>query len=301
MERVTVSTDLSFSRMAYGFMHLVSWRLSASQCLGRIKLLLDQGITTMDHADIYGSYTCEALFGEALRLEPGLRQRMELVTKCGIQLISPQRPSTFVKHYDSTTKHVIQSVENSLMALQTDHIDVLLFHRPDPLADYADLAEAFSSLRQSGKVRYFGVSNFGVNQMHALQAHMSDMLVTNQVEASVMQLAPFQDGQFDWQHARGMVPMAWSPLAGGKVFSADSPQAVAIRTLLSSWQTDRFKGVESDTILLAWLLKHPARIVPVLGTGKDIRIQHAIHAAAVELSRQEWFQLYETALGYPVP
>jgi len=175
-----------FSRMALGFWRLAEWSLSAAELLDLVHSNLDLGITTFDHADVYGDYTCEERFGRALSLEPGLRGSMQLVTKCGIKLMSTNRPQHALKHYDTGREHIIASAENSLRVLGTDYIDLLLIHRPDVLMDPEEVAEAFAALRQSGKVLSFGVSNFSPSQFDLLASRLAFPLVTNQIEISVL-------------------------------------------------------------------------------------------------------------------
>jgi predicted oxidoreductase len=300
LEKLKITEDLELSNITYGFMNASGWNLSSKELLDHIKSVLDTGISTFDHADIYGGYVCEKLFGDAMAHDPGLRNKIEVVTKCGIQLVTDNRPDTYIKHYNSTREHVIFSAESSLRNLQTDVIDLLLFHRPDPLMHYEGIADAFHQLNKDGKVRYFGVSNFSPQQFSTLQSYLNGKLVTNQIEISTYCLDAFFDGNLDFAMEKRIHPMAWSPLAGGALFSPQDQKAIRIKEV-----ADRFvkEGMAKsvDQILLAWLLQHPAGIIPVIGTGKIDRVRSAVDSLKVEMSRQQWFELYTASLGADVP
>lgn len=299
MPRIELKPGLSLSRLAYGV-----WRLSeaadtsAQAVAGRIQACLDQGITTFDHADIYGGYSCEALFGAALRAQPGLKARMEIVAKCDIMLLSDQRPGNRVKHYDTSAAHVQASVERSLQNIGVDAIDLLLIHRPDPLLDHHALGACLDSLIQSGKVRAAGVSNFMPWDLDLLQSAMKNRLLTNQIEISLMQTRGFVDGQIAHAQRLGVPVMAWSPLGGGRLFGQD---AAALRLRPALQRVASAQGVDETAVAIAWLLHHPARIIPVLGTNDPARIARMQDALRVTLDRQTWFELYSLANGAEVP
>lgn len=299
MPRIELNPGLTLSQLAYGV-----WRLSeaadtsAQAVAGRIQACLDQGITTFDHADIYGGYSCEALFGAALRAQPGLKARMEIVTKCDIMLLSDQRPDNRVKHYDTSAAHVQASVERSLHNIGVDAIDLLLIHRPDPLMDHHALGACLDSLIQSGKVRAAGVSNFMPWDMELLQSAMKNRLVSNQIEISLMQTRGFVDGQIAHAQRLGVPVMAWSPLGGGRLFGQD---AAALRLRPALQRLASAQGVDETAVAIAWLLHHPARIIPVLGTNDPARIARMQDALRVTLDRQTWFELYSLANGADVP
>jgi predicted oxidoreductase len=281
-------------------MRLAEWGLTARELLGLVERCLDLGLTTFDHADIYGGYTCEARFGEALALAPGLRQRMQLVTKCGIKLVSANRPAHQRHIYDTGRAHILASAEASLRQLRVDDLDVLLIHRPDPLMDADEIAEAFASLRQAGKVRHFGVSNFTPDQFELLRERLPFPLVTNQIEASVLRLEPFLDGTLDQAQRLRCAPLAWSPLAGGRLFAGGEPRAERVRAALE--EVGRQLGEAAlDQVALAWLLRHPARIVPVLGTGKIERLAAAVAALELQLTREQWFAVWTASAGADIP
>jgi predicted oxidoreductase len=289
-----------FSRLALGLWRLASWDLSSAELLELIQASLELGITTFDHADIYGDYTCEELFGRALVLNPSLREKMQIVTKCGIKPVSTNRPGRSVAHYDTDPGHIIASAENSLRVLRTDRIDVLLIHRPDPLMNADAVARAFTALRQSGKVLHFGVSNFAPWQLELLATRLDCPLVTNQVELSVMNLKVLHDGTVDQCQRLGISPMAWSPLGGGRLFHDNTEQAVRLRRALSE-VGDTLGSASMDQVALSWILTHPARIVPILGTGRIDRIEKAVQAEALKLSREQWFTIWSASTGGPIP
>lgn len=289
----------SFSRIVAGIMRLREWGMDTAALLDFIYQCLDLGITTFDHADIYGSYEVEELFGQALAAEPSLRERIELVTKCGIQLVSPNRPQTHIHHYDTGREHIIASAERSLRNLRTDTLDLLLIHRPDPLMDADEVAAALTALLAAGKVRHVGVSNFTSRQFELLQSRLDAPLVTNQIELSVLYLAPLHDGTLDLLQQRRVPPMAWSPVAGGRLFSPSDDRARRVRATLETIGGDI--GASVDQVALAWLLRHPARVLPVLGTGKIERLREAAAAEHITLDRQQWFAVWQASAGHEVP
>ncbi|RMG81914.1 MAG: aldo/keto reductase [Bacteroidetes bacterium] len=290
-----------FSRLVFGTMNWGVWgaNLSAREMLSLIHKSHDLGVTTFDHADIYGHYTTEGTFGEALARNPSIRQNLQIVTKCGIRLITPNRPFNRVHSYDTSRRHILLSVENSLRELHTDYIDLLLIHRPSPLMDPDEIAEAFEQLKKSGKVLHFGVSNFTPAQFNMLQSRVP--LVTNQVEASAIHLAPFLDGTFDQCLEKRIKPMVWSPLGGGKIFTdSDDPRNARIRKIAAQIGA-RHGDFSLDQVLIAWLLKHPAGILPVVGTSKFERLAAAVGAQKLEMTDEEWFEIWIASTGKPVP
>lgn len=289
-----------FSRIVLGVMKWGAWgkQLDTQAMLRLLEESLELGITTFDHADIYGAYTTEAEFGEALKKRPSLRQEMQLVTKCGIKMRTPNRPHHKVKSYDTSIEHITWSVEKSLKNLNTDYIDLLLIHRPDPLLNPDDVADTFTSLKTHGKVLHFGASNFSPSQFDVLNSRIS--LVTNQIEASLLHLNPFLDGTLDQCLLHRFKPMAWSPLGGGSIFT-DSTNANAHRVLaIAQEMVAQRTETTVDQILLAWLLMHPAGILPVLGTANIDRIKAAVKALDTALTREEWFELLQASMGKEV-
>jgi predicted oxidoreductase len=300
MERIKIAEDMTYSRIIHGMWRLADWKQSKEETLDLIQHNLNQGITTFDHADIYGSYTCENLFGEALSLQPSLRVQMEIVTKCGIVLPSKNRPEHKTHHYNTSEKHIFTSVENSLKNLKTDYIDTLLIHRPDPFMDGEAVASAFTKLKEEGKVRHFGVSNFKNHQWNMLQSFLPFPLVMNQLELSAYNLENFDDGTLNLCQEERVAPMAWSPLAGGKVFTSNDDKAVRLRDTLSKVKEEI--GAEGiDQVLYAWLLTHPAKIMPIVGTGKKVRIDSAITALNLKLNHDQWFEILQSSMGHDVP
>jgi predicted oxidoreductase len=269
------------------------WNNVSSETVERlIKTSLDCGIDTFDHADIYGDYNNEKLFGDVLKRNSSLVKQMKLITKCGIKLMSSKKPGHRIKHYDTSKKHIVASVENSLQVLGTDHVDVLLIHRPDPLMNALEVAEAFTALKMEGKVLYFGVSNFTSSQFDLLQSFLSFPLVTNQIELSLFHPNAFFDGTVDHLYKHRVSPMAWSPLGGGKWMNGEVIDKV--KTL-----QQKYHASESQ-LLYAWLLKHPAGILPVLGTTQPDRIKESISSLQINLDQQDWFEMLKFATGKDV-
>ena len=296
MQRVQLTKDLSFSRIIHGLWRLSDWNMSDEEVVKLIEDCLDAGITTFDHADIYGDYTCEKKFGDALALKPALRKQMEIVTKCGIKLVSDNRPGHSIKSYDTSKEHILASVNQSLKNFQTNYIDVLLIHRPDPFMDPSQVAEAFTQLKQEGQVRYFGVSNFKRSQFKLLLSYMDFPLITNQIELSAYHLENFEDGTLDLCQEEKISPMAWSPLAGGEIFNSKDERAKHLRSKLELIAADiGAQGI--DEVLFAWLLSHPANIMPIVGSGNFKRIESAIRALDLTLTRDQWFDILQVAMG----
>ncbi|NGQ95195.1 aldo/keto reductase family oxidoreductase [Brevibacillus sp. SYP-B805] len=299
MEREKLQEDLEFSRMVYGMWRLAEWNMTTKEIIARIEGCLELGITTFDHADIYGNYTCEERFGEALAQQPALRERMEIVTKCGIRLVSPHRPANRIKHYDTSKEHIIQSVNQSLKNFRTDTIDLLLIHRPDPLMNPEEVAEAFAELKKEGKVRHFGVSNFLPSQFDMLQSYLDVPLVTNQVEVSVAHLNQFDNGTIDHCLRNRIKPMVWSPVAGGRLFSSDEERYIRLRGTLSAIAKE-VNAASIDQVMYAWILQHPATMLPIIGSGNFERVTSAVQALEIKLTRQHWFEIWRSSLGRDV-
>ncbi|WP_174802196.1 aldo/keto reductase [Martelella limonii] len=296
MQRIDIAKDLSFSRLVYGM-----WRIGESDTApaaveAKIEACLAQGITTMDNADIYGGYTAEAVLGGALKASPSLRDRIEIVTKCGIVAPVGRHQAARVKHYDTSAAHIRASVEASLKDMATDHVDLLLIHRPDPMIDPEETGRVLDDLVAEGKIRAAGVSNFRPHDFTLLQSNMETWLATNQIELGLLATDAFTDGDLAFLQERKLPVMAWSPLGGGRLFAEEGkPLRAALEAI-----GKRF-GVDASAVAIAWLLKHPAKILPVLGTNNLDRIGAISDAEKVELDRQDWFALFETARGYDVP
>lgn len=294
-------SDVKMSSLAWG-----AWRIletgaasALDQTVSVLSAAHEVGMTTIDTADIYGDYEAEAALGDALSAWGRPRGGYELVTKCGIKLLSGNRPDHQVKHYDSSAGHIQASVEASLKALQTDYIDVLLIHRPDMLMDADETGKALDSFVKSGKVRRVGVSNFNPSQWDLLQSRMSERLLTNQVECSVAHLDPIHDATFDHAQQQGVRPMIWSPLAGGQLFSGQDEKAVRLRAILQEIAAEQDVS-DIGIIALAWVLKLPVQPHVIVGTNSVSRVQSYAQAGDISLSRQQWYRIYEASLGHEV-
>jgi len=296
MDRIELTSDLSVSRIVYGM-----WRIgddtdtSAKHVQAKIEACLAQGITTLDQADIYGGYTAEAILGEAFKASPSLRDKVEIVTKCGIVAPAGRHSAARVKHYDTSADHINASVEASLRDMATDHIDLLLIHRPDPMMDPDETGAALDEVVASGKVRSVGVSNFRPWDFSLLQTHMENELVTNQIELSLAETSPFTNGDLAYLQERNLAVMAWSPLGGGALMTAGGALADTMGKIAQD------QRVDSAAVAIAWLLRHPAKILPVLGTNNLQRIATISQASKVVMDRQTWFELYTLAKGHEVP
>ena len=293
------SHDPGFSEVAAGLWRLPSWNLTAPELARWTHAVADLGVTTIDLADIYGGYTVEESFGAALREAPGLRDRLEVVTKCNIKLVNERRPKHTRHVYDSSAAHIVESAENSLAMLGTDRLDTFLLHRQDPLMDPGEVAKAFTALAESGKVRTFGVSNFTPSHFAMLASWLPMPLVTHQVEASALCLDPFQDGTFDQTMEHRIRPMAWSPLAGGRLFTGDDERTVRVREALS--RVGKESGLTEAGAAFAFLARHPSGIVPVTGSQSLERIAEAKAAMSTELSREQWFEIWTASTGASLP
>ncbi|PKD43793.1 aldo/keto reductase [Rhodohalobacter barkolensis] len=286
------------SHLIAGMMRLNDWNLTITQRIDFIEKCIDLGITTFDHADIYGAYTNEKLFGEALKERPDLRDQIEMISKCGICLTTENRAAHKIKHYDTTPDHINSSVEKSLQNLQTDYLDLLLIHRPDPLMDAAELADCLMNLISDGKILHIGVSNFTTAQYELLQSKLDVPLVTNQIEFSLLHLNPIYDGTFDQAQKLNFSPMIWSPFAGGRIFHEESGVAGRVRHHLEEMH-QKYQA-DIDQIALAWLMTHPSNPLPVLGTGNVDRLKSAVSATEINLDRQDWFKLLKASRGHDV-
>ncbi|MDZ7321164.1 aldo/keto reductase family oxidoreductase [Kosakonia sacchari] len=285
-----------FSRFVMGYWRLMDWNMSPQQLVSFIESHLDLGVTTVDHADIYGGYLCEAAFGEALKLAPHLRTRMEIVSKCGIATTA--KPEHALGHYITERDHIIRSAEQSLVNLATDHLDLLLIHRPDPLMDADEVAEAFLHLHQSGKVRHFGVSNFTPAQFSLLQSRLPFTLSTNQVEISPVHQPLLLDGTLDQLQQLRIRPMAWSCLGGGRLFNDAAFQP--LRDELAR-VAQELNAETIEQVVYAWVMRLPSAPLPIIGSGKIERVRSALGALNLQMTRQQWFRIRKAALGYDVP
>ncbi|MGD1957694.1 MAG: aldo/keto reductase family oxidoreductase [Fulvivirga sp.] len=290
---------MDFSPLIIGAMRLGKWgvNFNTNEYESFINGCLDLGFDTFDHADIYGDYTTEAEFGAVLKKSPSLRKRIKLITKCGIKMVSPNRPEHKVKSYDLSADHIIKSVEHSLVELSTDHIDLLLLHRPDYLMNPEEIAGGFTKLKSEGKALGFGVSNFSTSQFDLLHKHYP--LTTNQIEVSLLQRNAFDDGTLDQCLGLGLKPMAWSPLGGGALFKTSEDEMINRIQKVGNELCDGY-NCGLDQLLYAWGLAHPAGIIPVLGTSNLERIGLAKAALEIKISREDWYRLWTAATGNEV-
>ncbi|RZO40712.1 MAG: oxidoreductase [Rhodobacteraceae bacterium] len=295
MQRVKLSPQIEVSQLAYG-----KWRLTDDQDMSvehirnKLAACLDQGITTIDQADIYGGYQSEEILGNALR-GTALRNQIEIITKCDIIAPVGRHRKARVKYYDTTRAHILASVDQSLQLMAIEHIDLLLLHRPDPLMNHFETGGALDELVVSGKVRAVGTSNFHPYDWQLLQSAMKTPLVTNQIELSVLAHEPLTNGDVAFHQMNATPIMAWSPLAGGDLFAARNQTLLDLLSRIGSQQ-----GADAAAVAVAWLLAHPARIIPVMGTNSIARIERLSDALTVSIDRQTWYEIYTAALGHEV-
>ncbi|MGY3572732.1 aldo/keto reductase [Vibrio paucivorans] len=289
-----------FSELVQGYWRLAEWGMTPQQRLTFLKQHIELGVTTVDHADIYGGYECEKLFGEGLALDKSVRDQIEIVTKCDINLCGDKTPERKINHYDTSAAHIYQSVNNSLERLGVDEIDVLLIHRPDALMDADEVAEAFSELHKVGKVKHFGVSNFTPRQFELLQSRLGKPLVTNQVEINPLNFDVVHDGTLDQLQMQRTRPMAWSCLGGGSIFSGDTEQAKRVRDELEAIRQE-VGAASIDQVIYAWVRRLPSKPLPIIGSGKIERVQTAVDALNIELTREQWYRVWVASKGHGVP
>nr|WP_297885257.1 aldo/keto reductase [uncultured Blautia sp.] len=298
MKKIKLSENLSLSQVVMGCMRIADSGLTEAELLRLVEECLDMGVTSIDHAPVYGGYTCEKIFGDAvLRKKPELREKMELITKAGI--VCPGHYGNKTIYYNSTKEEILKEMDESLEKLGTDHVDLLLIHRPDPLADPAETADALETVVKEGKALNVGVSNFMPSQIAMLQSYMSIPLVTNQMELSVKNTENFFNGVVDDALTRKMPLMAWSPLGGGDVFKGTDEKFVRLRTVLTA-VAEQYQTT-MDAVMYAWLFTHPAKIAALTGTMNADRIRTAVHASDIQLSYDEWYQILEASRGFSVP
>ena len=296
MNRIKITDQLEFSRIVYGM-----WRLaeaddtSPAHVQEKIEACIAQGITTMDQADIYGGYAAEEVLGAALKAAPALRDQIEIVTKCDIVAPAGRYADARVKYYDTSAAHINASIDHSLRLMNIGHIDMLLIHRPDPMMDHHETGAALDAAVKSGKVRAVGVSNFRLHDWTLLQSAMKTQLTTNQIEVSLSSHDALTNGDVAYLQERHVPIMAWSPLGGGSLMTGKG----AVQDLMAQMASDHDVG--ADAIAIAWLLAHPANIMPVMGTNNLGRIQKLSDATKINLDRQQWYELYTAALGQEVP
>lgn len=290
---------LKLSRFVFGYWRAKQWNYNTREHESFIQQILDLGITSFDHADIYGGFECENIFGEVLKSNPTLRKKMEIVTKCGIKFPNEKFPAYNIHSYDTSKNHIINSAENSLKNLRTEYLDLLLIHRSDPIMNADEVAEAFFELKKSGKVLHFGVSNFLPQQFSLLQSRLDFPLATNQIEVSVLNTEHFDNGNIDFLQEKRIRPMVWSPFAGGRLFVEENEQAHRVRNVLYEIANRFNTGI--DSVAAAWLLMHPVNFSVVLGSGKIERIKFAMRATEINLTREDWFKIWVASKGHDIP
>jgi predicted oxidoreductase len=291
--------EINLSPVIAGTMKWGKWgsRFSFEQYEDMIRGCVDHGITSFDHADIYGDYTTEEEFGAVLKKHPSLRKSIQLITKCGIQKVSEQRPYHKIKSYNTSAEHIIASVEQSLKNFGTDYLDWLLLHRPDHLMNAEEVAQAFTLLKEKGKILHFGVSNFLPGQMAMLHRYFP--IETNQIQCSVFQMESFNNGTLDYCQQEKILPMAWSPLnAGGYRYYEDAEAARRINAI-SSLLMEQYL-VSRELIFLKWLQTHPSGIKPVVGTTNLNHIKDLTKLSNFQLTREEWYMIWRASTGEEV-
>jgi predicted oxidoreductase len=289
MEKLQLNHEVSLSRIVQGLWRLTSWNMSSQEIVDFVYQCIDLGVTSFDTAEIYGNYEAERVFGEALKLDPSLRSKIEIITKTGINMKSVKRDYR-IGHYDTTYNKIIASCKKSIELMNCEYLDVYLIHREDPLIDHKEVARALNDLKSMGLIKSYGVSNFDPFKFEALQHFTNNQLVTNQIEISPLCFEHFNSGMMDVLQKHEVHPMIWSPLAGGEIFTSDDEKAVKVRNILKVI-ADRHQE-EMDTIVYAWLLKHPTKGLPISGSGKIERLKNAVRALDVELSLEEWYEIY---------
>ncbi len=286
------------SPIVAGAWRMAEWGWSPQERLRWIEACAELGVTSFDHADIYGGYSVESLFGEAIALAPAsLRARLQFVSKCGIKLVAPARPDHRVKHYDTSAAHIVASAEASLRALRVEHLDLLLIHRPDALMDADQIAGAFEALRTAGKVAHFGVSNFTPAQFELLSSRTP--LATNQIELHPLQRGPIDDGTLDQLQRLRIRPMIWSPLAGGRLLSGHGEPERRVQAALAAVAARH--GCSPATVAFAWLLRLPGRPLPVAGSRRIEALREALDALRLVLDAQDWAEIWQAAAGRELP
>ncbi len=300
MEKIKLAEGLEFSRIIHGQMRIRDWNLSPGDLLKFAEQIMEIGIDTFDNANIYGDYSCEALFGQALQLKPSLREKIVIVTKCGIRIMSGKFPEQKIQYYDYSFEYIIGEAEKSLRNFRTDHLNVLLLHRPSYLLNPEEVAKAFDKLKQEGKVRYFGVSNFSPQDFSMLQSYTNEPLVTNQVEVSPYTITHFENGNMNFFLEKRIPPMAWGPRAWGKLVKPTDEKSERVVNVLKEIAAElNTDGI--DKVIYSWLLMHPAKIMPINGSGKIDNIRRSIDALKLKMSTEQWSRILVASRGSALP
>ena len=296
------ASGLNCSRLAYGTWRLLDDAAGAAPAplLARFKRCVDLGITTIDTAEIYGGYHVEETIGAALKLDPAFRSKIEIVTKAGIYVPNAHHPERRTAFFNASAARLVKSAEKSLRMLGTDYLDLLLVHRPDWLTAADDTAEGLNRLLRDGKIRSAGVSNYNVHQFETLNARMEQPLATNQVEFSLLHMDPIFDGTADQCQRLGVPLMAWSPLGQGRIMRSDDEAGARIQQAAAE-MAPKYGNATVDQLAFAWLLAHPSRPMPIIGSNKMERIEHVARSTEIVLEREDWYALWTAAQGRRIP
>ncbi|MHB8096504.1 MAG: aldo/keto reductase [Erysipelotrichaceae bacterium] len=289
METIQLNNEVSLSRIVQGFWRLHTWNLSPQELLDFMKECVSLGVTSFDTAEIYGNYQSEILLGQALALDPEFRTKIQIITKTGINKLNPSKPYT-IKHYETTYDKIKSSCYSSLKKLNTSYIDVYLIHREDQFFNHMDAVKAFDELIEEGCIKSYGVCNYDPFKFDAFHTLSNYKLVTNQIEVSPLQFEHFNSGMFDLLQKFNVHPMYWSPLNGGNIFTSNEENVVNLRLVLE--RIAEKHHTSTDTIVYAWLLKHPVKGMVISGTQKISRLQNAINALQINLELEEWYEIY---------
>lgn len=294
MEKIYLSdSGPKVSPAIYGFYRWSGSDLHEKNMENIVNLCLELGINTFDHADIYGDYSCEELFGNLIRKKNIRRDQIVLFTKCGVNLPHPARPEIRVRHYDTSRKHILESIDHSLRKLHTDYIDVFLLNHLDPISNLEETAFTLQKLRESGKIKNIGIVNFSVFQHQLLSAYLRAPIVTNHIELNLLNTAALDNGQLDYIKQKYMRPLATSPLAGGQIAHSVEKLPSLVRKKLEDLAPKYNANAES--IAVAWLVKLGA--LPLIGTTNADRIRNIASAFSIDLGHQDWYELYNTSRG----
>lgn len=289
MEHIQITQEVKLSRIIQGLWRLTSWKWTPGQTVEFIESAIALGVTSFDTAEIYGNYEAEAVFGEALKLRPDLREKIQIITKTGINMKSDKRPYT-MGHYDTRYDKIVASCKASIEKMACGYIDLYLIHREDPLIDHAEVARALHDLKAMGLIKAYGVSNFDPFKFSALHKATGNQLATNQIEVSPTCFEHFDNGNMDYLQEVGVHPMIWSPLAGGRLFKNDDAPYPQVRKVLET--IAQRHGTHADTVVYAWLLQHPVKGMPISGSSQITRLEHAVQALDLKLTHEEWYEIY---------
>ena len=294
------ASDIFQFPLVYGTWRMLDGAHSSQDINRRLNRCVELGITAIDTAEIYGGYAVEAALGDAMALSPGLHEKLRVITKSGIYVPNTKNPERTVGFYDASATQLKKSVEASLRLLGRDRIDLFLILRPDWFSSIDDTAAGLNQLIRDGKIQHAGVSNYTPTQFAALNSRMDTGLLTNQVEFHLLKMEPIIDGTFDLCLQHRMRPMAWSPLAGGKLFDKNNPASVRLASVANSMSA-KYGGATLEQLAYAWVMGHPSRPIAVIGTNKLERIESAVRAASLTLEREDWYALWVAAQGRNIP